>query len=543
MRNILLLYTDPQYLVNQVYPLGLDRIAASLRSHGYEVQLDYPFLPGPSVPQNLAAIISRFRPHCIGLGIRNIDTTMACEAYGNFHGPGFSTRYFLPEIKTICSWLKKELPDVPLVAGGGGFTISPEAMLEELDLDFGIRGEGELAFAEFLRFWPDKNKVKTIPGLVWREQGGGSNPRLLYSFDKPASWHREATFGYALEHVALPVQLKRGCNQGCSFCVEPMIEGHRIVYRPVAEVIEELEHYASTYTDVRKIFFVDTEFNIPDLTYATALVEGLVQAGLHERFRFASQFLPRPFTPEFARLLQQADFSLIFTCDSMADTVLAQNGMSYRQKDILRTLGICENLGLDHTVDLIFGLPGETRETLDETLSLMLERPPTSWRRYEYTIGARIYQGTPLHRMVQNNASQEEAHIHGRMTPGMLEPCFYCSPKPPLDLKEDIDAVLPFALEFRNGSDEAARQRLGVRWLADQHRWDETAQHFFELDTKSQAAVYGYVFKSLVRENQIDMARSLLEYVWQELTDQGGFDQELAMVGHFLGLLNEMETP
>jgi hypothetical protein len=106
-----------------------------------------------------------------------------------------------------------------------------------------------------------------------------------------------------------------------------------------------------------------------------------------------------------------------------------------------------------------------------------------------------------------------------------------------LELKEDIDDVLPFALEFKNGSDEASKRRLGVCWLADQCRWDETAQAFFELDLASQAAVYGYVFKSLVREDQTDMARSLLEYVWQEMNEQGGFDQEMGMVGYYLGLL------
>ncbi|MGX9366854.1 B12-binding domain-containing radical SAM protein [Desulfoplanes sp. PS50] len=535
MNKVLLLYTDPYYLVKQVYPFGLDLIASTLRSHGYQVELDYPFLPGPDVGTNLYDIVTRFRPDCIGLGIRNIDTTMACEAYGNFQGPGFSARYFLPEIKTICSWLGDNLPGVPVIAGGGGFTISPEAMLEELGLDFGIQGEGERAFLQFLECWPDKERVKSIPGLVWRDAGGGSTPRIPHVFDASYPRAREPKFRYALEYAALPVQLKRGCNQGCSFCVEPLLEGRRFVHRPIPEVVDELGRLAENYPDVRKIFFIDTEFNIPNLEYPQALIEAILAAGLHDQFRFASQFLPRPFTREFALLLKQAAFSLVFTCDSFADTILDRNGMSYRQKDILEALAICEDLELDHTVDLIFGLPGESHETLEETLSLMRNHPPFAWRRYEYTIGARIYEGTPLHRMIQ--AREDTTHVYGRMTPGMLEPCFYCSPRPPLELKRDIDAVLPFALEFKNGSDAASRQRLGVCWLADQCRWDETAQSFFELDLASQVTVYGYVFKSLVLADQIDMARSLLEYVWQEMNEQGGFDQEMGMVGHYLGLL------
>ncbi|WP_462324593.1 B12-binding domain-containing radical SAM protein [Desulfoplanes sp.] len=536
MNKVLLLYTDPYYLVKQVYPFGLDLIASNLRNNGFEVRLDYPFLPGPDVGTNLYHILSRFRPDCIGLGIRNIDTTMACEAYGNFQGPGFSARYFLPEIKTICSWLGENLPDVPVVAGGGGFTISPGAMLAELGLDFGIHGEGERAFLEFLEHWPDIDRIQSIPGLVWRDGGGGRNPRRLHVFENLYPETRDPKFRYALEHAALPVQLKRGCNQGCSFCVEPILEGRRFVHRSVPEVVDELGRLADSYPEARKIFFIDTEFNIPDLEYPQELIGAILQAGLHDRFRFASQFLPRPFTREFAELLHQAAFSLIFTCDSFSDTVLERNGMSYRQQDILETLAICDELELDHTVDLIFGLPGESHETLDQTLSLMLERPPMPWRRYEYTIGARIYENTPLHRMLQG--MEDSSHnIHGRMAPGMLEPCFYCSPKPPLELKEDIDAVLPFALEFRNKADAASRQQLAVAWLADQCRWDETAELLFGLDTPSLIAVYGYVFKSLVRDSQTDMARSLLEYIWQELNGQEGFDQEMGMVGYYLGLL------
>ncbi len=535
MKKVLLLYTDPYYLVNQVYPFGLDLIASRLRAHGYEVELDYPFLPSSDMARNLYAIMSAFQPHCIGLGIRNIDTTMACETYGNFQGPGFSTRYFLPEIKTICVWLNKNLPHVPVIVGGGGFTISPEAVLEELDLDFGIHGEGEKPLLEFLRNWPDLDRVKTIPGLVWRGQGGGKNARDPYTFDGSYPRNREPKFRYALQRTALPVQLKRGCNQGCSFCVEPLIEGRKLMYRPLAEVIEELHLLAERYPETRTIFFIDTECNIPNLDYPTALLEAIRQAGLHDRFRFASQFLPRPFTRSFARLVQEIGFSLVFTCDSFADTVLRQNGMSYRQKDILNTLAICEELKLEHTVDLIFGLPGETSETLHETLHLMLQRPPHGWRRYEYTIGARIYEGTPLHRKVQNQGDRQ--HIYGRMTSGMLEPCFYCSPKSPLELKKDIDAILPFALAFKNGEDEASRHTLGVCWLTDQHRWDETAALFFTLDTASQAAVYEYVFKGLVQDEQTDMARSLLEYVWQEMREHGGFEQEMNMVGYYLSLL------
>ncbi|MFA7167129.1 MAG: radical SAM protein [Desulfoplanes sp.] len=539
LKKILLLYTDEYYLVKQVYPFGLDIVASFLRAHGFEVDLDYPFLPGPCLEENLHAILMRTRPDCIGLGIRNIDTTMACETYGTFQGPGFSARYFLPQVKNICTWLGDHVPDIPVLAGGGGFTISPEAMLKELGLWYGIYGEGELPMLKFLKAWPDEDLVQNIPGLVWQDKSGvvRKNPRTSYAFSPHIPLHRDPKFRYAFETAALPVQLKRGCNQGCSFCVEPLLEGRTFLHRDVEEVLDEIQSLADCYPDVRKIFFIDTEFNIPDLTYPLRLLQGMFNSGLHEHFRFASQFLPRPFTPELADLLAKAGFSLVFTCDSFVDSVLRRNGMSYRQKDILQTLDLCAEYGLDHTVDLIFGLPGESWKSLDQTLELMQRYAPSPWRRYEYTIGARIYHNTPLSRVLTRPG--ETVHIHGRRTPGMLEPCFYCSPEPPLTLKKYIDAALPFALEFRNSCDARQQQRLGVCWLTDQKRWEEVADMFFRLDLASQAEVYAYVFRSLIRDNEIDMARSLLEYIRAEMTEDGGYVQALVMVRYYLGLLDQ----
>ena len=47
-------------------------------------------------------------------------------------------------------------------------------------------------------------------------------------------------------------------------------------------------------------------------------------------------------------------------------------------------------------MDLIFGPPGETRETVDHSLRCMQQWPPTPLRRHEYTVGARIYPDTLL---------------------------------------------------------------------------------------------------------------------------------------------------
>ena len=53
LKNILLLYTDGYYLIKQVYPFGLDILANHLRQYGYEVAIEYPFLPEKDIQSNL----------------------------------------------------------------------------------------------------------------------------------------------------------------------------------------------------------------------------------------------------------------------------------------------------------------------------------------------------------------------------------------------------------------------------------------------------------------------------------------------------------
>jgi hypothetical protein len=296
-KKILLLYTDKYYLVKQVYPFGLDLIANHLRRFGYEVTIEYPFLTESNTETNLREILNRSNPDFIGLGIRNIDTTMSCEKYGNREGPGYKTFYFINDIIKIADTIKKLRPHVPIIAGGGAFTISPSAMLKILGIQYGIVGEGEEPLRQFLEAFPNEEKISVIPNLVMKCANGVKiNPKRPFIFMKDSGpIHRETKFNYAYETKGLPIQVKRGCNQNCSYCVEPIIEGRDFIYRNQDEVVTELKTIAENHEGIRTIFFTDTEFNVPNLEYGSALIRKIIKTGLHEYFRFSSQFLPRPF--------------------------------------------------------------------------------------------------------------------------------------------------------------------------------------------------------------------------------------------------------
>ncbi len=94
------------------------------------------------------------------------------------------------------------------------------------------------------------------------------------------------------------------------------------MFREIEHVIEELKTIARTHGGVNRIFFVDTEFNVPDFSYGTSLVRRIIEEGLNERFRFSSQFLPRPFDAAFAAGLSKKSVLLIFLKDGSKPIIL-----------------------------------------------------------------------------------------------------------------------------------------------------------------------------------------------------------------------------
>lgn len=519
-KKVLLLYTDKYYLIKQVYPFGLDLIANYLREFGHEVTIEYPFLPHADLETNLRILLEQDAPHVIGLGIRNLDTCLSCEKYGDYGGDGYTTFYFLPDVKKMVDVIKKYAPGLPIIAGGGAFTISPVAILKYLGIHYGVVGEGEEPMRQFLEVFPDMEKISKIPSLAYYNGDYIINQRRKYCFRKDMwPFGRERKFSYALETAGLPVQVKRGCNQGCSYCVEPLVEGRKYLFRDIDSVIEELKVIAQAHEGLSSVFFVDTEFNLPDLEYCSRLVKRILNEGLHERFRFSSQLLPKPFEPDFAATLAEAGFSIIFTCDSFADQVLEENQASYRQADIVRTLEICEAQGISATLAMIFGLPGETYDSIDESLAQMRRYPPNFLRRYEYTVGGRIYQGTALSRFVEKEGV--EGHLYGVKSEGYLEPYYFCSPEGPVKLKKYIEKSSGHPIAYDNCYDEMRFRSLALSYLADQARWEEATSLFFKSDLSVQSSIYEYFFRKLTGAGRVGDAKLISEDLLLAIQDSG----------------------
>jgi len=151
--RVLLVSANREQIPDPIFPLGLAYVAAAVRNAGYQVEVaDLCF--GHHPLRNLRAQVARFRPDVIGLSLRNVDNA----AYP-------LTVDYLSQHREIVDSLH-QLSRAPVVLGGSGFSILPDAYMDVLNGDWGIPGEGEQVFVELLDALQNDIDPTGISGLI-----------------------------------------------------------------------------------------------------------------------------------------------------------------------------------------------------------------------------------------------------------------------------------------------------------------------------------------------------------------------------------------
>lgn len=408
-----LLFISPNRLrlIAPPLPLGLASLVAAVEpEHQVEV-LDFMFGHDPF--SQVRSAITKFQPEIIALSLRNIDNQ-------DSHQP---VCYF-PEVKELMALLR-ELSGAPIILGGAGFSIVPQEFLEYLKADFGLVGEGEESFRAFLSASLSGGGWEEVPGLVWRE---GERVRLnpiqriarLKRLPPPALKYftprlYEEALGDAKLPGMIPVQSRRGCPMKCIYCTTPLLEGPEVRAWAPELVASWLAAWHENW-GLTRFYFVDNMFNYP-LDYAHRLCQAIKDLDLPLEWGC----LINPAFPdrELFRLLRQAGCVMVQVGnESGSELVLSYLGKGFRREQVELTLRLLQEEGLPYSCFLMMGGPGETPETVQESVTLLEQYQP---HLLNLTVGVRIYPGLPLHRL---------ALAEGVVAPGdnLLWPAFYLTP-------------------------------------------------------------------------------------------------------------------
>jgi len=416
--DIVLVSLNRERMPSPVIPIGLACLATALSRAGHRVRAVDLAMCGTDDPQKAAALVSALSPALVGLSMRNLD---------NVSWPD-SVRY-LPEIRSFVDALKEQ-SDARLFIGGSGFTVCPEPTLDYLGLDLGLAGEGETSAVRLVEevLLPG-GSPGTIPGAVHRDQDGiirrvpsevTAAPRGWADDDWPGIVSLEARNlldipGYLEAGASFNIQTKRGCPLHCTYCVYPLLEGREFRLRSPASVIDEMEQAMDRW-GAERFTFVDNIFNLP-LDHAKEVCREMVRRKLD--IRWETYLHPLAVDEELLGLMIDSGvLGLEFTPDTGSEAMLESYGKDIEVQHLEQASDLCRRMDLPFCFNFIFGGPGETWETIDETFALADRLDPTA---VLVALAIRIFPGTDL---------QQRAVAEGALDAGndLLCPTHYISP-------------------------------------------------------------------------------------------------------------------
>jgi radical SAM superfamily enzyme YgiQ (UPF0313 family) len=409
-KKVLLVSANRERQPYPVVPNGLACVASALEQAGHEVRfLDLCFARDPIITVKRAA--REFRPDVAGVSVRNIDNSDA-----------IALKHYVPEAKAIFDALRISAPSAKIIAGGAAFGVAPEALFATFGVDYAVAGDGERASVALLDALARGESPGALAGVVRQVEDrvhfappGEDAP--LDDLPSP-SLHRWIDLKQYERHGGtVPIQTKRGCVFRCVYCTYRNVEGfgYRLrAPRLVADEIEELYREAK----IRNFDFVDSTFNTPP-GHALEICESLIGRGLPVHLD-TTNFTPATAPTGLLQAMRHAGFrTLGITAESASDSVLEKLGKGFTSSRVWETAQRVEKNGIRALWIFLVGGPGETVETLEETLRFAEWRLRRGDAVY-MTVGLRIYPGTTLHQIALREGVVS-------LDSSLLDPVFYFS--------------------------------------------------------------------------------------------------------------------
>jgi radical SAM superfamily enzyme YgiQ (UPF0313 family) len=382
--RVLAISFNSSRIIMPPFPLGLASLVAALGpEHPFRV-VDFMFEPDPR--QKVLAVLAEFQPEIIALSLRNTDNQDSCF-----------TEFFFPEAREFSLWLRTHT-QAPLVLGGTAFSTFPQ-LLDYLEADMGIVGEGELSFRALVESYPRGDWTR-VPGLVWRDRGRwrenppgpGADldalPDPALEYFTPRQYHE--TVGSAGVPGVMNIQSRRGCPRRCRYCTTARLEGTRMRTRS-ADKVAALMAAGYRRWGLRRFYFVDNVFNHPR-EYARRLCRAIKQLNLP--LEWSCLINPAYPDEELFHLIREAGCHQVQVGnESGSDLVLTNLGKGFGRRQIEETLGLLQQAGLSYNCFLMLGGPGETPATVRESVELLEGYNPFL---VNLTVGIRIYPYTAL---------------------------------------------------------------------------------------------------------------------------------------------------
>jgi radical SAM superfamily enzyme YgiQ (UPF0313 family) len=395
--KILIVSVNNVLIPHPVYPLGVDYVVGSLSDRHQVKVVDMAAMDHGE----LQPLLAEYKPDLIGLSIRNIDSTDITSIESSFD-----------QITKVVEVIRQNWLGL-LVLGGSGFSILPVEMMEAFGADYGLIGEGE-RFSQLLDALENGRDVLSIPGVMVKGGSAAYPAPWDGTINRSFSQNNRALKHYLDHGGILNLQTKRGCRFNCIYCTYPLLEGrHYRLFDPekIAREALGLENKGAKF-----LFVVDSIFN-SDFEHSLAVAEAFKSVGLTTPW--GGFFAPVPGPARYYQHLAESGLTHVeFGTDSLCPEMLKNYGKPFQLEMVFEAHQAGLEAGINIAHYLLLGGPGETKDTLNETLTNAEHLHDSVLFFFE---GLRVYPGTRLY---------DHALESGQIQKGqnLLTPVYYQSP-------------------------------------------------------------------------------------------------------------------
>ena len=356
-----------------------------------------------------------------------------------------STPSFASDIK-VAQAIRDTCPSIKIGFVGAKVAVQPEESLAKgKAIDFVARNEFDFTIKEVA----EGRDLADVDGISYRDPYGAvhrnADRAVLENMDLlpfvtdvyKRDLHIEDYFiGYLL-HPYLSLYTGRGCKSRCTFCLWPQtVGGHRYRTRSPEHVAAEIKLGLYLFPQVREFFFDDDTFT-DDLPRAEAIAKELGKLGVTWSCN-AKANVPRA----TLRVLRENGLRLLLVGYESGNQQILHNIKKGMRIEVARQFTRdCHDLGIKIHGTFILGLPGETKDTIQETIRFATDINP-------HTIQVSLaapYPGTFLHKQALENGWLDADHAELVDDTGIqMAPLHY----PHLSHTEIFDNVETFYRKF-----------------------------------------------------------------------------------------------
>ncbi|OGQ36481.1 MAG: hypothetical protein A3F16_00775 [Deltaproteobacteria bacterium RIFCSPHIGHO2_12_FULL_43_9] len=349
------------------FPLGLAFIKSNIPSrHTVEI-LDCALRSIPANSPQFREEIERFNPDVVGVSTLTLTYKEALNV--------------LREIKAFNE-------NIVTVIGGPHPTLYPEKVFGEKPVDYIIRGEGDVAFSNLLDYLEGKIDIKSVPGIVYEENGNIVNNDVWLEWDMDRIKYPDYTAagldayykkGYrygGFYGKCAPIWVTRGCPYACKFCSSPLINGKKIRGHSPEWINGLIKHLYDQY-GVRQFTIVDDNFTF-EIDYAKTFCREIIKLKENNQFPEGIMFTTpngirmQRIDDELLQLMKQAGWEGVTVApESGSKRILKIMQKGLDPSIVPGCVDRIKAVGLKVRAFFIVGYPGETKEDTRDTIKLL----------------------------------------------------------------------------------------------------------------------------------------------------------------------------